>query len=188
MLTAKSEGDLHAKLRLLVLFRILFSSILLGSTVILQLSEDASPFSRPLLILYGLIAGILILSFVYAVMLPRIRNVSVFAFVQIAVDTAVVTLIVFATGGYLSFFSFLYLVVIIYSSVLLHRRGSMVMAVFCGLQYSVMLGLEYYGILYPIGLEGSPLSLDYEWSRIVYRADPADQGRTRGHGRACQAG
>jgi len=169
MLTAKSEGDLHAKLRLLVLFRILFSSILLGSTVILQLSEDASPFSRPLLILYGLIAGILILSFVYAVMLPRIRNVSVFAFVQIAVDTAVVTLIVFATGGYLSFFSFLYLVVIIYSSVLLHRRGSMVMAVFCGLQYSVMLGLEYYGILYPIGLEGSPLSLDYEWSRIVYK-------------------
>ena len=81
----------------------------------------------------------------------------------------VVTLIVFATGGYLSFFSFLYLVVIIYSSVLLHSRGSMVMAIICGLQYSVMIGLEYYGILIPSGLEGSPLLLEYEWNRILYK-------------------
>ncbi|RLC14033.1 MAG: two-component sensor histidine kinase [Deltaproteobacteria bacterium] len=167
--TSKPEGDLYPKLRLLVLFRILFASILLGSTVILQLSEDAALSSKPLLILYGLIAGILILSLVYAVMLPRIRRVTLFAFVQIAVDTIVVTLIVFATGGYLSFFSFLYLVVIIYSSVLLNRRGSMVMAVVCGLQYSMMIGLEHYGILIPLGLEGHPLPLEYEWSRILYK-------------------
>ena len=131
--TTKPEGDLHPKLRLLVLFRILFTSILLGSTVILNLSEDAAPFSKHLLILYGLIAGILILSLIYAVVLPRIPRLTAFAYVQIAVDTFVVTLIVFVTGGFLSFFSFLYLVVIIYSSVLLHRRGSMVMAIFCGL-------------------------------------------------------
>ena len=167
--TTKPEGDLQPKLRLLVLFRILFTSILLGSTVILQLSEDAAPFSKPLLILYGLIAGILFLSFIYAVILPRIRNLTFFAYVQIAVDTFVVTLIVFVTGGYLSFFSFLYLLVVIYSSVLLHRRGSMVMAVFCGLQYSVMIGLEYYGVLSTLGLEGNPLSMEYEWSRIVYK-------------------
>ena len=165
----KPEGDLHPKLRLLVLFRILFTSILLGSTVILQLSEDAALFSKSLLILYGLIAGIFILSLIYAVMLSRIRRVSLFAYVQIAMDTLVVTLIVFATGGYSSFLSFLYLVVIIYSSVLLHRRGSMVMAVFCGLQYIVMIGLEYYGILIPSGLGGSPLSLEYEWSLILYK-------------------
>ena len=163
------EGDLYPKLRLLVLFRILFVSILLGSTVILQLSEDAALLSKPLLILYGLIAGILILSLIYAVMLPKIRRMTPFAHVQIAVDTFVVTLIVFATGGYMSFFSFLYLVVIIYSSVLLHRKGSMVMAVFCGLQYSIMIGFEHYGILIPPGLEGSPLSLEYEWSRILYK-------------------
>ncbi|MEN8244272.1 MAG: ATP-binding protein [Thermodesulfobacteriota bacterium] len=167
--TMKPEGDLHPKLRLLVLFRILFVSILLGSTVILQLSEDAALFSKPLLILYGLIAGILILSLVYAVILPRIRRMTSFAYIQIAVDTFVVTLIVLATGGYMSFFSFLYLVVIIYSSVLLHRKGSMVMAVFCGLQYSIMIGFEHYGILIPPGLEGSPLSLGYEWSRILYK-------------------
>lgn len=167
--TTKPEGDLHPKLRLLVLFRILFISILLGSTVLLQLSEDAAPFSKPLLILYGLIAGILILSFIYVVMLPRVRRVSLFAYGQIAVDTLVVTLIVFATGGYLSFFGFLYLVVIIYSSVLLHRRGSMVMAVFCGLQYSMMVVLEYHGVLSPSGLEGAPLALEYEWSRVLYK-------------------
>jgi two-component system sensor histidine kinase PilS (NtrC family) len=169
MSTSKSEGDLHPKLRLLVLFRILFASILLGSTVILQLSEDAALFSKPLLILYWLIGGILTLSLIYAVMLPRVSRVAVFAFLQIVVDTFVVTLIVFATGGYLSFFSFLYLVVIIYSSVLVHRKGSMIVAVICGLQYSVMIGLEYYGILIPSGLEGGPLLLEYEWNRILYK-------------------
>ena len=169
MSTSKSEGDLHPKLRLLVLFRILFASILLGSTVILQLSEDAALFSKPLLILYWLIGGILTLSLIYAVMLPRVSRVTGFAFLQIVVDTFVVTLIVFATGGYLSFFSFLYLVVIIYSSVLVHRKGSMIVAVFCGLQYSVMIGLEYYGILIPAGLEGGPLLLEYEWNRILYK-------------------
>ena len=167
--TTKPEGDLYPKLRLLVLFRILFASILLGSTVILQLSEDAALFSKPLLILYGLIAGILTLSLIYAVILPKILGLTLFAYVQIAMDTFAVTLIVFATGGFVSFFSFLYLVVIIYSSVLLHRKGSMVMAVFCGLQYSVMIGLEYYGILIPSGMEGSPLAFEYEWSRIVYK-------------------
>ena len=167
--TTMPEGDLYPKLRLLVLFRILFASILLGSTVILQLSEDAALFSKPLLILYGLIAGILTLSLIYAVTLPKIRGLTLFAYAQIAMDTLVVTMIVFATGGFLSFFSFLYLVVIIYSSVLLHRKGSMVMAVFCGLQYSVMIGLEYYGILIPSGMEGSPLAFEYEWSRIVYK-------------------
>ena len=105
--SVKPEADLRPKLRLLVLFRILFTSILLGSTVILQLSEDASPFSQPLLVLYALIAGILGMSFIYALALPRIKRVLPFATVQIAVDTVVVTMIVFATGGYLSFFSFL---------------------------------------------------------------------------------
>ena len=64
--TTKPEGDLQPKLRLLVLFRILFASILLGSTVILQLSEDAALFSKPLLILYWLIGGILTLSLDFA--------------------------------------------------------------------------------------------------------------------------
>ena len=167
--TPTSEGDLQPKLRLLILVRILFISILLGSTVLLQINEDAAPFSNPLLILYGLIAGTLFLSMVYAVVLPRIRRLTWFAYAQITVDTFGVSLIVFFTGGFLSFFSFLYLVVIIYSSVLLNRRGSMVMAVFCGLQYSAMIGMEYYGLLNPSGFEGIPLSLEHEWSRILYK-------------------
>jgi len=167
--SSTSERDLYLKLRLLMLFRILFTSILLGSTIILQLSENASPLAKPLLVLYGLIAGIFILSFIYAVALPRVRNASLFAYLQMVVDTGVVTLITFVTGSFLSFFSFLYLVVIIYSSVLLHRKGGMIMAFFCGLQYSVMIGLEYYGVLSPFGLQGGLLSMEYEWSRVVYK-------------------
>jgi two-component system sensor histidine kinase PilS (NtrC family) len=164
-----SERDLYNKLKLLMLFRILFSSILLGSTLILQLNENASPLASPLLLLYGLIFGIFLLSFAYSIVITRIKNETVFAYLQIGIDTVVVTLIIYATGCFLSFFSFLYLVVIIYSSVLLFRRGSMIMAGFCSLQYAAMIGLEYYGFLRPLGMDSSLLIHEYDWAQVLYK-------------------
>ena len=164
-----SEKDLYKKLKLLMLFRILFTSILLGSTLIIQLNENVSPLSLPLLLLYGLIFGIFFLSFAYSVVINRIKNDTVFAYLQIGIDTVVVTLIIFVTGCFLSFFSFLYLVVIIYSSVLLFRKGSMIMAGLCSLQYAAMLGLEYYGFLKPQGLDTSLLIYGYDLAQVLYK-------------------
>lgn len=132
-----------------MLSRLLFTSLLLGSTIILQLSENVSPMAQPLLLLYGLIAGIFLLSFTYAVILKYIRREISFAYIQIGIDTLVVSLIIFVTGNYSSIFSFLYLVVIIYSSMLLFRKGSMLMAGLCSVQYGAMLALEFFDILTP---------------------------------------
>jgi two-component system sensor histidine kinase PilS (NtrC family) len=163
------EGDLYNKLKLLMLFRIIFTSILLGSTIIIQLNQNASPLARPLLLLYALISGIFLLSFAYTIILTKIKNETVFAYLQIGIDTFIVTLIIFVTGCFLSFFSFLYLVVIIYSSVLLFRKGSMIMAGFCSLQYAAMLSMEYYGFLRPFGMDSSLLISAYDWTQVVYK-------------------
>ena len=69
---------------------------------------------------------------------------------QIILDTIVVSLIVFATGCYSSIFSFIYLLVIVYSSLLLSRKGSMFIAALSSIQYGLMIELEYYGILKPL--------------------------------------
>ncbi len=45
------EKDYKAKMKGLMLFRILFSALLLGATIILQLSDSATPMERSLVVL-----------------------------------------------------------------------------------------------------------------------------------------
>jgi two-component system sensor histidine kinase PilS (NtrC family) len=165
----KPESELYHKLKWLMFFRVLFTSLLLGSTIILQFEQNPSPVAKPLLILYGLIAGIFLLSFIYAVSLQRVQRLVPFAYLQNGVDTIIVSLIIFVTGGFMSIFSFLYLVVIIYSSMLLFRRGSMVIAGLCSVAYGAMIGLEYYGILNPYVVEGGVVATDYAGSHVIYK-------------------
>ena len=165
----KPEDELYHKLKWLMFFRVIFTSLLLGSTIIVQLSESPSPLDRPLLALYGIIGAVFLLSFFYAVLLQHLNRHLLFAYIQIGIDTFVVTLIIFVTGSFASFFSFLFLLVIIYSSMLLFRRGSMIMAALCSIQYGIMVDLEYFGILKPFVAEGNLLALDYAWSHVLYK-------------------
>lgn len=163
------ESEYYHRLKWLMFFRVLFTSLLLGSTIILQLADNPSPLAKPLLVLYGLIAGIFLLSFFYAVILPRMKRGLIFASFQIGIDSIVVTLIIFVTGSFSSIFSFLYLVVIIYSSMLLYRGGTMVMAALCSIQYGIMVDLEYFGIINPYVLEGSATAVNYPWTHVVFK-------------------
>jgi two-component system sensor histidine kinase PilS (NtrC family) len=165
----KAENDFKAKLKWLLFFRLLFSSLLLGSTIILQLAENSSSLAPPLLMLYGIIITIFLLSFVYVMLLNRIKRDVAFALIQIGIDTVIVSLIIFVTGGFLSVFSFLYLVVIIYSSMLLSRRVTIVVAALCGIQFGILVDLEYLGFLRPFGMEYSHLATMYAWNQVLYK-------------------
>ncbi|UCD89041.1 MAG: two-component sensor histidine kinase [Desulfobacterales bacterium] len=165
----KPENDLLHKLQWLMFSRVIFTSLLLGSTIIFQLGEDPSPLVSPLLVLYGLITAMFLLSFIYALILKHIKRELLFAYIQIGIDTFVVTLIIFVTGSFASIFSFLYLVVIIYSSMLLFRRGSMIMASLCSIQYGIMIDLEYYGILQPFVMEESIVAANHSWSYVSFK-------------------
>ena len=157
----KPESDFSHRLKRLMLFRVLFTTSLLASTIFIQFKQGASLLAKPLLILYGLIATIFILSFFYALVISRVKRELLFAYIQIGVDTFIVSLIIFVTGCYSSIFSFLYLLVIIYASMLLFRKGSMIMAALCSIQYGIMVDLEYFGILIPYGIDKSLLAGSY---------------------------
>lgn len=160
--------EIKKRIRWLMFCRVLFTTLLLGSTIILQL-RHSSPFARALLALYALIVGIFILSGIYRLFLNHIQNWFFFGYIQNIIDTFIVTLIIFMTGGYSSLFSFLYLVVIIYASMLLFRKGSIIMASLCSIQYGVLVDLEYYGILMPFGLDSTFVSVDYSGVNVLYR-------------------
>lgn len=163
----KPDSDFYHKLKWLTFFRLLFATLLLGSSLVLQITERISPVHQPLLLLYGLISFIFFLSFCYALLIYRVKRPVWFAYVQIALDTFLVTLIIFLTGSYASLFSFLYLVVIIYTSMILFRNGSMIMAALCSIQYGIMVDLEFYGILQPFGIQESIVA--QPWSHIMYK-------------------
>ena len=152
-----------------MLFRILFSTLLLGSSIIMQLGESPPPLGSPLIFLYGIIALIFFLSVIYALGLYHIKRHLVFAYIQVIIDTTVVTAILFVTGSFSSIFSFLYLVIIIYSSILLPKRGTLVIAALCSIQFGIMVDLEYYGVIYPFGEIDGLLASVYTESQVFYK-------------------
>mgnify|MGYP001828254204 CR=1 FL=1 len=164
-----TDSDLYLKLKWLMFARVLFTTLLLGSTVILQLSEAVPPLAPALLVLYGLIVSIFFLSFIYTVALNRVSHVLRFAYIQIGGDTLIVSLVVSVTGNFSSIFSFLYLVVIIYSSMLLARKGSIIMALLCSFQYALLLVFEYSGLFTPFALEEGPIFMHIAWTQVLYK-------------------
>ena len=167
--SAKSEGDLDHKLKWLMLFRIIFVALLLTSTIVVQLNERTSPSAKSFSILYILIIFIFLLSIGYAFIYRRQKIKLLFPYIQIGIDTFCVTLIVLITGGFTSVFSFLYLVVIIYSSMIIFRKGSMIMAALCSIQYGILVNLEYYGVIRSyFSAESSGIG-NYQWDFVFFK-------------------
>jgi len=163
------DKDFFNKLKWLIIFRAIFAVLLLGSTLIYRLAENLSFIDNSFLVLYGLIAGIIFLSIIYGLLLRSVKYRVLLAYFQLSIDTFTVTAIIFVTGNFSSVFPFLYLVVIIYASMLLYRNGSIVIATLCGLQYALMVDLEYSGILRPFGLPDAIMATNYAWSHIIYK-------------------
>jgi two-component system sensor histidine kinase PilS (NtrC family) len=163
------EKDYKIELKWLMFFRILFSLVLLGSATVLQIGKTATPINPSLLILYGFTITIFVISLIYSLLMKRVKNEVSFAFIQIGIDTFFVTLIIYGTGGFSSVFSFLYLVVIVYSSMLLPMRGTMVIAGLCSIQFGGLVELEYFGILNPFGTDTNLSATAYGWNQIALK-------------------
>ncbi len=160
--------DLSTQIKWIILARVVFALVLIVSGLVFSIGEDLSFFSQPFLYLYNIAATILVLSIIYLVWLNKFGNHVLLAYVQTIIDTFGVTAIIFLTGGYNSVFTFLFLVVIIYTSMLLLQKGSLLIAALCSIQYGVLIELEYYRIIHPF-LGELLLSRIINESHIIYR-------------------
>jgi len=140
------------KINWLISLRFLFALLLLGSTIAYQIGNQHYSLEKPIVLLYGLSGAIILLSAIYGLVLPLAkRHPFFYIWVQIGLDAICISLIIFITGGYASVFSFLYLVVVIYSSVFVLKRGALLVAFFCSLQFALLLILELNGYIDPTG-------------------------------------
>jgi len=137
------------RLSLLMFFRVLVITFLLGATLIVQLREPFLTADVSLTGLYALIITVYLATFIYALLLPRLVPVAVQAYIQSIGDVFMTTVIIYLTGGIESIFSFVYILAIINASFVLYRRGALIMASLAIILYGVVLDLQYYQYITP---------------------------------------
>ena len=145
------HSELKSRLQTLMLLRVLFVSLLLGASIFIQIKETQTYFGYIQTSHYLLIAAIYFLTFVYAVVFKYSKKLLWFAYLQLLIDTLFVTAIIYSTGGIESIFSFLYILVIITGSIIVYRRGGMIIASSSSILYGLLLDLHYYGVIHPLG-------------------------------------
>jgi two-component system sensor histidine kinase PilS (NtrC family) len=156
------------KLQWLMLLRVTGVTFFLGTTILIHFTETHIYFSPSLLYLYTLIGTIYFLTVLYVILLKLIRNLKLFAYMQILVDVLFIAGVNYATGGMDSVFSFMYIFPIIYASILLYRKGGLLIASASSIIHGVSLDLEFYGVIHPLSTRLSEIKTTYPGEHLFY--------------------
>lgn len=133
----------------LIVFRIAAISFFFGTVVIFQLQFSDFTFPLPLSVLIGLTY---LLNIIYLFMLGRIRSFVPFLYFQLAADLIIESGIIYHTGGVDSPFTFLYILTIISSVIIMQPGGGYVLASGASILYGLLATLEFHGVLHPVPL------------------------------------
>jgi two-component system, NtrC family, sensor histidine kinase PilS len=160
--------NLTRRIHWLMLGRVAIVTFLLGIATLSAFRETELLPQRSLTFFYSIILTTYGLSFFYLLFLSIIKSIKVNVYIQTTCDIALITYMVYVTGGTSSIYSVFYTLVIIYSVLFLGRSGSLIIASACSIFYGTLLDLEYYGLVYPLysSLEEYPFHASYVFSRI----------------------
>jgi two-component system sensor histidine kinase PilS (NtrC family) len=148
--TVDQEENILDRLRWLMLSRVAVATFLLGITIFIHIRETELLLARSFNAIYTLIGLTYFLSATYYIFFSKfIQSLKVNVYIQALCDVALITALVFVTGGSRSIYSVFYPLVIIYSVLFLARRGGLVIASASSILYGLMLDLEYYRIIRP---------------------------------------
>ena len=137
--------DLRARLSTLIAVRLVFSTLLLGSAIVVQVNRQGALPIDPFFFLIGLTYA---LSVVYLATLRFVERRRWLVDLQLGADALVVSAFIYVTGGITSYFSSLYLLPIIAASILRFRRGGLQVALLSALLYLALVSAQY---LYAFG-------------------------------------
>jgi two-component system sensor histidine kinase PilS (NtrC family) len=168
------SSDAHPKMlknvKGLMLGRVIILTLLLTITLLFQLSEKKYFFIPLTNNFYYFIGLFYLVTIVYALFLNKIEDLYRFAFFQIIIDQLFITVLIYFTGGKESFFPITYVFSVIASSMIFYRRGALFSASLSSLLFGLLLLLQLYRWINPLG---EPLIYDASqifYSLIVYMA------------------
>jgi two-component system, NtrC family, sensor histidine kinase PilS len=143
------KTELSGRLQALMLMRVLLVSILLGAALVIQIRETQTYYGLFETSHFLLVATIYLLTIIYFLFFKYSTRILWLTYLQLLLDTLLVTAIIYSTGGADSIFSFLYMLVIISGSTLLYRKGGILVASASSILYGLLLDLQYYGVIHP---------------------------------------
>jgi two-component system sensor histidine kinase PilS (NtrC family) len=139
-----AKGEYYARIKWLIVSRIILVSFLLATLIFIQ--HEYNLYSFPTIYLYYLVLCVYVLTGIYWYLLKKIKNHTLFAYLQLSGDIVLVTFLVYITGGIDSAFSTLYHLTIISASIILYRRGGYLAASLASILHGAMLDMQYYNV------------------------------------------
>ncbi len=131
--------------------RALVIALFLGGTVLFHLRNGYEWSNHAQNPLYILVVISFVQTLVSAGLLSRIERLNVFAQVQVVWDLLFITILIYFTGGFFSVFSFLFILVIISSSIFLTSKEVTFVASAAAILYGSLLDLQFYKFIPTIG-------------------------------------
>ena len=149
---SKEPGaELSVRLKYLMFQRVILVTLLLGVSLFIETRDARACFGQIQTFHYLLIALSYLLTILYVIAFKYTNHISLLAYVQLVVDTLLVTAIIYATGGIESLFSFVYPLVIIAAGIMLYQKGALIIASSSTLFYGLLLLFYYLGFIHPLG-------------------------------------
>jgi two-component system sensor histidine kinase PilS (NtrC family) len=108
--------------------------------------------------IHAIVITIGLLTIIYATLVKWVTNLKLFAYQQITVDIALITAIVYVTGGIESYLSIMYFLSVIGGSILLNRKGGFYAASVASIAFGLLVDLDFYQVL--------PENLKLLWSPV----------------------
>lgn len=142
------DKEIQKKLKWLMILRLAMVTLFLASSIIFQIRlgkySEVPAF-------YLLVISVYLISIVYALLVTRVKNLELFAYIQIIGDLIIETFLAYITGGIESSFAFTYIITIIYASIILDKNGGYVIAGISGILFGGLADLQYYGFFEKLG-------------------------------------
>jgi len=162
------DSDLQKRLHTLMFFRVLFVSVILGALIIIRFRESHVYITNGQSAPYILLAVIYFTNIVYIFLIKYLGRIRLQAYFQLFFDTIFITFFIYTTGGIDSIFSFLFILNIISGSIILSRKGGILVASASSILYGLMLDLHYYGLIHPMGSRVNYTSDSYNSAFLFY--------------------
>jgi len=142
------DRELHLRINTIMVLRLVF---LTGFVGLMLAFQQRVGFAEPIVPLSIVIALAYSFSIVYA-LLHKICNQFTIAVLQVIGDLFVVSGIIYTTGGIDSPLSFVYILVIIATSVMLPRAATYLVASGASILYGLLIDLTYFNVIQPVYL------------------------------------
>lgn len=139
---SENGAALKKKIQALIVIRVMFVTLLLGSSFIFRQKAISYIYELSYVIIALYIATI-----IYALLLVKIRKLIAFAYTQLMLDVVFATVLIYITGGIDSLFSFTLILTVISSSIVLNKKAGYVTATLSSILYGLLINFQFHGLL-----------------------------------------